>query len=113
MRGTPEGRRLFAGCVAGGLALGTLAGIGAGLAFRSDAEVVPCHPEDPNDFRTCREVDVAGFALRSAWGAAFTVGALVALIGWVVCVVFVLYSTSSHPHHHPEPDERDHWRRRP
>jgi hypothetical protein len=97
VRGTPEGRRLFAGCLGVGLALGLLAGVGAALAFHHGAEYVPCHPEDPRNLAACREVDLVGFELRSSVQAAWTVGALVALLGWVLAVVTVLYSTS-HDH---------------
>jgi hypothetical protein len=105
MKGTPEGRRLFAGCVAGGLSLGAVAAVGAVIAFHDDAEILPCQAEDGPDFAICRELDVAGFALRSSWAAAWTVGAIGALLGWVFCVVWVLYSTSHH-HHQDEPGGR-------
>lgn len=103
MKGTPEGRRLFAGCVAGGLAVGAVAAAGAVVAFRDDAEILPCQSEDGREIAIYRELDVAGFALRSSWAAAGTVGAIAALVGWVFCVIWVLYSTS---HHHDQDGPR-------
>ncbi len=50
------------------------------------------------DLRTCREIDLVGFQLRSGLEAAWTVGALVALVGWVLSVVAVLYSAQQHRH---------------
>jgi hypothetical protein len=103
MRGTSEGRRLFAGCVGVGVGLGSLAGVGAGVAFRHGAEYLPCHPENFRDQSTCPEIDVAGFQMHSSVGAGFTVGAVVALIAWVLSVIAVLYSTHHHHPHDPPP----------
>jgi hypothetical protein len=94
MRGTQEGRRLFAACLGVGVALGLVAAIGAGVAFHRGADYVPCDPGNPLDLRTCREIDLVGFRMGSTGEAALTVGMLVALLGWVLSVVAVLYSSS-------------------
>ncbi|HEX3827783.1 MAG TPA: hypothetical protein VHV82_10975 [Sporichthyaceae bacterium] len=101
MRGTREGRRLFAACLGVGLALGLVAAIGAGVAFHHGADYVPCAPENPMDLRTCREIDLIGFRMGSTREAAVTVGTIVALLGWVLSVVAVLYSSSQQHRHDP------------
>jgi hypothetical protein len=106
VKGTPEGRRLFASCLGVGVGLGLVAGLGAAVAFHSGADAVPCHPDDPQNFTVCREIDLAGFQLRSGLEAAWTVGALVALVGWVLSVVAVLYSAQ---HHHRPEHQGPHW----
>jgi hypothetical protein len=100
-KGTREGRRLFAACVAVGVVVGVIAGALAAAAFHSNAEYQPCKPDDPTNFDECRILDVAGFHLHSVWNAGVTVGGLVGVVGWVVTVVAVLYSTG-HQHHHQE-----------
>jgi hypothetical protein len=100
MGGTREGRRLFAVCLGVGVALGVVAAIGAGVAFHRGADYVPCDPGNPLDLRTCREIDLIGFRMGSTVEAALTVGTIVALLGWVLSVVAVLYSSSSQQHRH-------------
>jgi hypothetical protein len=102
MRGTPEGRRLFAGCLGVGAGLGLLAGIGAGIAFHTGAGYLPCHPESPQDMNLCREIDLVGFQMRSSVEAALTVGVIVALLGWVLSVAAILYSSAQQQRHHPD-----------
>lgn len=91
-RGTREGRRLFAWCLAFGLLVGIVADVLVVSAFASAAKYVPCDPDNPIGSGSCPELDMVGFALNSRTEAALTVGPIVAFLGFVVCVVFVLLS---------------------
>jgi len=101
-RGTPEGRRLFAACVGIGVVVGIIAGALAASAFHSHATYDACKPDDPTNLEVCKHLDVGGFELHSTWNAGLTIGAVVGIVGWVIAVVAVLYSTG-HQHHHQEP----------
>jgi hypothetical protein len=87
MKGTSEGRRLFAGCAAGGAAVGVLAAVGAGYAFRHSRTFELCGPLHQD---VCRRLDIAGFEMRSSWSAAATVGPIVAFLAFLTIVVVVL-----------------------
>ncbi len=89
-RGTREGRRLFAWCLGFGVVLGVLADVLVISSFAGAANYVPCDPNDPTSIESCQQLDVVGFALNSKTEAAATVGPIVAFVGFVVCVVFVL-----------------------
>lgn len=96
MKGSAEGRRLLGGCALGGAAVGLLAAVGAAYAYRHTSTFELCGPRGQD---VCKRLDVAGFELRSSWGAAAVVGPLAAFIAFLVLVVIVLY-TSDTPNRH-------------
>lgn len=98
-KGTREGRRLFAWCVLFGVALGVVADVVVLSNFRAAADYVPCDPMNPFGSGTCPRLDVMGFVLNSKVEAAFTVGPIVAFLGFVLCVVFVLLSSEHRRDH--------------
>jgi hypothetical protein len=98
-KGTPEGRRLFAWCLAFGVLAGVVADVLVLSSFASAARYVPCRPDNPSDPGSCPELDLVGFALNSKLEAALTVGPIVGLLGFVVCTVFVLLSAEQRRDH--------------
>lgn len=93
MRGTPEGRRLFAWCAGGGAAFGALAGLGAAYLFRRDSPYEPCGPLRQ---QLCKQINLAGFELKSSLNAAAVVGPIMGFLAFLVIVVVVLYSSDPH-----------------
>ena len=90
MKGTREGRRLLAGCAGGGAAIGILGAFGAGYAFRHSRTFELCGPLHQD---VCRRLDLAGFEMRSSWGAAAVVGPIAAFLGFLTIVVVILCTT--------------------
>jgi hypothetical protein len=97
VRGTPEGRRLFAWCAGGGAAVGVLSALGAAYLFRTDAPYEPCGPLRQ---QLCKQINLAGFELHSSLNAAAVVGPIMGFLAFLVIVVVVLYSSDQHDRHH-------------